>query len=78
MPLNFTDEEKNQLLELAQPIDQARRDRFLQELAQELEAAAAQTGVGPGPGGVHRIGRVVQRRFFNPPVLGGGDSKWRA
>jgi hypothetical protein len=35
----------------------------------ELEAASAQTGVGPGFGGVHRVGRVVQRRFFDPPQL---------
>jgi len=73
--LNFTDEEKTLLLALAQPIDQARRERFLEELAKELEAAAAQTGVRPGPGGVHRIGRQVQRRFFDPPVLASAGRK---
>jgi hypothetical protein len=35
----------------------------------ELEAASAQTGVGPDFGGVHRVGRVVQLRFFDPPQL---------
>jgi hypothetical protein len=76
MPLNFTDEEKDHLLALAAPIDQGRRQRFLEEVAKELEAAAAQTGIGPGPGGVHRIGRTVQRRFFDAPQL--GESKWSA
>jgi hypothetical protein len=45
------------------------------EVTAELEAAAQQTGIGPGPGGVHRVGRVVQRRFFDPSQL--GESKYR-
>ena len=74
-PLPLSDEEMDVLLELARPIDQRQRDQFLHEVAAELEAAAVQTGIGPGPGQVHRVGRVVQRRFFDPPEL--GESKYR-
>jgi hypothetical protein len=42
----------------------------------ELEPAAGQTGIGPGPGGVHRVERQIQRHFFNPPQL--HESKYRA
>jgi hypothetical protein len=75
MPLSLSTEELDLLLALAQPIEQRERERFLREVAQELEAASAQTGIGPGPGVVHRMARTVQRRFFDPPQL--GDSKYR-
>jgi hypothetical protein len=42
----------------------------------ELDAASAQTGVALGPGGVHRVGRVVQRRFFDPPQLASAGRKY--
>ena len=71
MPLQLNDDEMSVLLSLAGPIDQQRRPQFLQEVAQELEAS----GQAGGPGVVHRVGRVVQRRFFDPPVL--GESKYR-
>jgi hypothetical protein len=54
MPLQLNDEEMDLLLALAAPIDQRQRDQFLHEVAAELEAASAQTGVGPGPGALHR------------------------
>jgi hypothetical protein len=69
MPLSLTTEEMDLLLTLAAPIDHRNRDQFLREVAAELEAASAQTGVGPGLGGVHRVARTVQRRFFDPPQL---------
>jgi hypothetical protein len=75
MPLSLTTEEMDLLLSLAQPLDHRQRDQFLQEVAAEIEAASAQTGVGPGLGVLHRVGRVVQRRFFDPPVL--RESKYR-
>jgi hypothetical protein len=74
-PLQLNDDEMTVLLTLAGPIDQRLRPRFLQEVAQEIEAASAQTGIGPGPGVVHRVARTVQRRFFDPPQL--GESKYR-
>jgi hypothetical protein len=69
MPLALTSEEMDLLLALAQPLDQRQRDQFLHEVAAELEATSAQTGVGPGLGVLHRVARTVQRRFFDPPQL---------
>jgi hypothetical protein len=65
MPLHFSDEEMTLLLSLAGPIAPAARPAFLQEVADEL-AASGQSG---GVGAVHRVGRVVQRRYFDPPAL---------
>jgi len=59
MPLSLTTEEMDLLLTLAAPIDQRQRDQFLQEVAAELEAS----GQAGGPGVVHRVGRVVQRKY---------------
>jgi hypothetical protein len=78
MPLALTTEEMDLLLTLAAPINQRLRTEFLAAVAAELEAASAQTGVGPGQGGVHRVGRVVQRRFFDPPQLPNAGKMARA
>jgi hypothetical protein len=48
MPLSLSSEEMDLLLALAQPLEPNQRDQFLREVAAELEAASAQTGVGPG------------------------------
>lgn len=61
-PLQLNDEEMNVLLALAGPIDQRLRPQVLQEVAAELEAS----GQAGGPGGVHRVGRVVQRKYWGP------------
>jgi hypothetical protein len=50
MPLSLSSEEMDLLLALAQPLEPNQRDQFLREVAAELEAASAQTGVGPGLG----------------------------
>jgi hypothetical protein len=47
-PLQLNDEEMNVLLTLAGPIDQAWRPKFLQEVAQELEAKRQAGEVGEG------------------------------
>ena len=78
MPLAFSDEEKDLLLTLAAPIDQRQREQFLVEVAAELEAASAQTGVGPGLGVLHRVGRVVQRKYWDPPQLPNASKAARA
>ena len=78
MPLNFSAEELDLLLALARPIDQRQRDQFLQEVAAEIEAASAQTGVGPGLGVLHRVGRVVQRKYWDPPQLPDASKAARA
>jgi hypothetical protein len=64
-PLQLNDDEMSVLMSLAGPIDQQSRPKFLQEVAQELEASGHTGGLGA----VHRIGRVVQRRFWDPPQL---------
>ena len=78
MPLALTTEELDLLLALAAPIDQRQREQFLVEVAKELEAASAQTGVGPGLGVLHRVARTVQRRFFDPPALPNASKAARA
>jgi hypothetical protein len=66
MPIAFSDEEKDLLLALAAPIDQRYRHQFLLEVTAAIEASG-QAGVSPGPGGVHRVARTVQRKFWDPP-----------
>ena len=60
-PLQLNDEVMNVVLTLAGPIDQQLRPQFLQEVAQELEAKRQAGEIGEGL--MHRVGRVVQRRF---------------
>jgi hypothetical protein len=60
-PLQLNDEEMIVVLTLTGPIDQQLRPQFLQEVAQELEAKRQAGEIGEGS--VHRVGRVVQRRF---------------
>jgi hypothetical protein len=74
MPLQLNDDEMSVLLSLAGPIDQRLRTEFLTAVAAELEAS----GQAGGPGAVHRIGRVVQRRFFDPPQLPNAGKMARA
>jgi hypothetical protein len=75
-PLHLSDEEMDLLLALAAPIDQRLRTEFLTAVAAELEANGQ---AGPaGPGAVHRIGRVVQRRFFDAPQLPNASKAARA
>ena len=71
MPLSLSTEEMDLLLELAQPIDYQHRAAFLAAVTAEIEAS----GQAGGPGVVHRVGRVVQRRFFDPPVLASAGRK---
>jgi hypothetical protein len=78
MPLSLTTEELDLLLALAAPIDQRQRDQFLHEVAAEFEAASAQTGVGPGLGVLHRVGRVVPRKYFTPPELPNASPRFRS
>jgi hypothetical protein len=78
MPLSLTTEEMDLLLALAAPIDQRQRDQFLREVAAEVEAASAQTGVGPGLGVLHRVGRVVQRKYFDPPAVPNASPRFRS
>jgi hypothetical protein len=66
MPLSLATEEMDLLRALSEPIDQRRRTEFMAEAAWRIEEASPRDGVGPGV--VHRVGRVVQRAYFDPPV----------
>ena len=76
MPLSLSDEEKDLLLALAQPIDQRQRTEFLAAVAAELEADGQSGAVEIGS--VHRVARTVQRRFFDPPQLPNAGKMARA
>jgi hypothetical protein len=78
MPLSFSAEEMDLLLSLAAPIDQRQRTQFLTEVTTAIEEEAARTGVGPGLGVLHRIGRVVQRKCFDPPELPNASPRFRS
>jgi hypothetical protein len=62
MPLSLSPAEMNLLLQLAAPIELQKRSEFLTEVAEAL----ARTG-GIGEGAVHRLARVIQRKYFDPP-----------
>ena len=64
--MQLSPEEMRLLLELSEPLEQSRRPAFLQEATRRIEETAPQGAVGPGV--VHRVGRAVQRDFFNPPI----------
>jgi hypothetical protein len=62
MAVSFTDDEATVILSLARPIEAGLRPQFIDAVRAELEAAGLS-----GTGAVHRIARVLQRRYFNPP-----------
>ena len=72
-PLQFTDEEKDLLLVLAQPIDLRQRTEFLQAVAAQLETSRQAGEIGEGA--VHRVARTIQRKYWEPPQF--GESKYR-
>ena len=76
MPLHLSDEEMTVLRQLAEPIDQKQRSAFLVAVAAELEAGGQAGAVGIGS--LHRVARVVQRRFFDPPQLPNAGKMARA
>jgi hypothetical protein len=63
MPLHFSDEELDLLLELCRPIEPARRSAFLDAVAAAIGEQAS------GPGLVRQTARRVQRDFWTPPEL---------
>jgi hypothetical protein len=75
-PLHFSDEEKDLLLTLAQPIDQKQRAAFLAAVAAELEANGQAGAIGIGS--VHRVAAQVQRRFWESLQLPNAGTMARA
>jgi hypothetical protein len=66
-PIRLTDAELAMVLQAARPLAPHQRGAFLQAVAGELVRLGDQVG----PGAVHRICAVVQRRFFDAPDLSG-------
>jgi hypothetical protein len=62
--IRLTDDELTAVLRAAQPIAIDRRDKFLQQVADELARCGE-----IGPGVVHRICAAVQRAHFDPPIV---------
>jgi hypothetical protein len=67
MPLN--PEARETVIALARPIDPPRREAFVAAVTEKLEAAPA-----AGPGTAHQVGRELQRQYFDPPNLHGGQT----
>jgi hypothetical protein len=63
-PLKLTDAELDAVFNAARPL--APNGDFLKEVADRLSSYAV-----VGPGTVHRVCLETQRRFFDPPELGG-------
>jgi hypothetical protein len=63
MPLSFSAEEMDLLLELSRPIEPAQRSAFLDAVAAAIGEQAS------GPGLVHVTARRIQRDFWTPPQL---------
>jgi hypothetical protein len=61
MPLSIQDREILQAL--AEPLERDRKPAFMEEAVKRIEEASPNGGVGL----VHRIGRTVQRGFYDPP-----------
>ena len=69
MPRPIDNEARARILELAQPIDPPRREAFVAAVTERLEASPA-----IGPGTATQIGRELQRAYFDPPNLHGGQT----
>jgi hypothetical protein len=63
MPISLTDDELLIVMSAARPLAPQDRDRFLRDVAGELEKYRSDIG----PGLTARICRDAQRRHFNPP-----------
>jgi hypothetical protein len=63
--MRLSPDERSILHQLSEPVDQRRRQDFLQEAERRIESASAESAIGPGL--VHRVGRGTQREFFDPP-----------
>jgi hypothetical protein len=63
MPLHFSDEEMDLLLELSPPIEPTQRSAFLDAVAAAIGEQAR------GPGLIHQVARRIQRQFWTPPEI---------
>ena len=71
MPLSLTDAELDIVMNAAAPLRPSDRSAFLVALSIELGRERQR-----GPSLIHRTCRNLQRQFFDPPNLTGGESKY--
>jgi hypothetical protein len=64
-PFSLSDDELDDVMNLAAPLDPAMRDPFLRAVAIEL---ARYRPEAIGPGMINRVGRAVQRQFMTPSL----------
>jgi hypothetical protein len=73
MPLALTDSQLDAVFDAARPLQPRDRSRFLKDVAIALAGCP-----DPGDGTVFKVCRQIQGRYFDPPLLAGGDqSKYR-
>jgi hypothetical protein len=71
-PIRLTDSELAAVMNAARPLQPHQRDGFLQDIAAELTKLPA-----VGPGALHRVITLVQRRHFDAPDLRISAGKYR-
>lgn len=71
MLLALSDDELVIVMAAAQPLRAGDREKFLVDVAGELAKYPER-----GPGIAHRIVRVAQRKYFDPPDLRGSMGKY--
>lgn len=64
MPLALSDHELDIVMRAAAPLPRARRNEFLQAIAEALKDCRE-----PGPGVIFRTCREQLRKFYDPPIL---------
>jgi hypothetical protein len=72
-PICLTDSELEAIMSAAKPLQVHQRDGFLRDIAEELVKLPA-----IGPGSLHRVIAMVQRRHFDIPDLRVHESRSRA
>jgi hypothetical protein len=74
--LQLSDDEMQLLRDLSLPLEQSKRGPFLQAVAVALEASRQRGTLGNGE--IHRVARLAQRDFFDPPALPNASPRARA
>jgi hypothetical protein len=71
-PPDLPDAELGVLMTLAAPLERARRVAFLERATAILASRPER-----GPGVVHRVGRELQRDYYNPPQMSDAGERSR-
>jgi hypothetical protein len=68
-PLALTDDDLDAIMRAATPLQPHQRDGFLRDIADEISKLPA-----VGPGSLHRVIMIVQRRHYDPPDFRSGPA----